>query len=126
MISLDTYKTFSSIDINGKKYVYFDLNKLSTKLNFNLNSVPASIKVLVENLLRLEDGVTVNSEMINNFCTSLFKKNNSPEIVFYPTRVLMQDFTGVPAIIDLAAMRDALKSKNIDPNKINPSLFPIK
>ena len=121
MTSLDTYKTFSEIEINGKKYVYFDLNKLANQFNINLNVVPASIKVLLENMLRHEDGISVTSQMINNFCDNILNKNNLLEISFYPTRVLMQDFTGVPAIVDLAAMRDALKSKKIDPNNINPT-----
>ena len=120
MISLDTYKTFSKIEINGKKYVYFDLNKLSNHFNIALQKIPSCIKVLLENLLRYEDGISVTSEMINNFCNNLTDKNQSLEIAFYPTRVLMQDFTGVPAIADLAAMRDALKRKNINPNIINP------
>ena len=120
MNSLDTYKTLSKIDINGKKYVYFDLNKLSKQFNFNLKTIPVSIKVLLENLLRCEDGIEVTSKMISNFCAKLVDKNKSLEIAFYPVRVLMQDFTGVPAIVDLAAMRDALKRKNIDPNNINP------
>ena len=122
MISLDTYKTFSKIEINGKKYVYFDLNKLSDHFNINLQKIPSCLKILLENLLRYEDGISVTSEMIKNFCNNLNDKNQSLEIAFYPTRVLMQDFTGVPAIADLAAMREALKRKNIDPNLINPLL----
>ena len=120
MVSINTYKTLSNIDINGKKYIYFDLNKLSEQFNINLKTIPASIKVLLENLLRNEDGISVNYEMISTFCKNLNNKNKSLEIAFFPARVLMQDFTGVPAVADLAAMRDALKSKNIDPNKINP------
>ena len=120
MNSLDTYKTLTQIDINGKKYIYFDLNKLLQHFDLDFNTIPTTIKILLENLLRNEDGTSVNEEMISNFCKELNNRNKSYEIVFYPTRVLMQDFTGVPAVADLAAMRDALKSKNINPQKINP------
>ena len=120
MTFIDTYKTFSKIDINGKKYVYFDLNKLANHFKFNLSLLPFSIKILLENLIRNEDGKLINADMINSLCSQLTNKDKSFEIAFSPTRVLMQDFTGVPAVADLAAMRDALKAKNIDPNKINP------
>ena len=120
MTSIDTYKTFSKIDINGKKYVYFDLNKLANHFKFNLSTLPISIKILLENLIRNEDGKSITEDMINSFCSQLINKDKSIEIAFFPTRVLMQDFTGVPAIADLAAMRDALKTKNINPDKINP------
>ena len=120
MTFIDTYKTFSKIDINGKKYIYFDLNKLANHFKFNLSLLPFSIKILLENLIRNEDGKLITADMINSLCSQLTNKDKSFEIAFSPTRVLMQDFTGVPAVADLAAMRDALKTKNIDPNKINP------
>jgi aconitate hydratase len=120
MTFIDTYKTFSKIDVNGKKYIYFDLNKLANHFKFNLSLLPFSIKILLENLIRNEDGKLINADMINSLCSQLTNKDKSFEIAFSPTRVLMQDFTGVPAVADLAAMRDALKAKNIDPNKINP------
>ena len=108
------------IDINGKKYIYFDLNKLANHFKLNLSLLPFSIKILLENLIRNEDGKLITADMINSLCSQLSNKDKSFEIAFSPTRVLMQDFTGVPAVADLAAMRDALKAKNIDPNKINP------
>jgi len=120
MTFIDTYKTFSKIDIEDKKYLYFDLNKLASHFKFNLSTLPFSIKILLENLIRNEDGKLITADMISSFCSGLSNKNKSFEIVFFPTRVLMQDFTGVPAIADLAAMRDALKTKNINPSKINP------
>ena len=120
MTSVDTYKTFSKIDIEGKKYLFFDLNKLANYFEFNLTTLPFSIKILLENLIRNEDGELITADMISSLCSGLGNKNKPFEIVFFPTRVLMQDFTGVPAIADLAAMRDALKTKNIDPRKINP------
>ena len=120
MTSIDTYKTFSKIDINGKKFAYFDLNKLGNHFKLNFTALPFSKKILLENLIRNEDGKLVTADMISSFCSQLTNKDKSIEIAFFPTRVLMQDFTGVPAVADLAAMRDALKAKNIDPNKINP------
>jgi len=120
MSSLNTFNTRSEILINKKKYVYFDLNKLSTQFDLDLSSIPNSIKILLENLIRNEDGQSVNHKMISSLCSQLNNVETSFEIVFSPTRVLMQDFTGVPAVADLAAMRDALQSKNIDPKNINP------
>ena len=120
MNSKDSFKTRSKIEINEKKYIFFDLNLLAKHFNFTLSKVPNSIKILLENLIRNEDGILITSEMIASFCAQLSNKESKLEIVFYPTRVLMQDFTGVPAVADLAAMREALKSRNIDPKKINP------
>ena len=121
MSSLNTFNTRTKININGKNYTFYDLNKLANQYNFDLNKVPKSIKILLENLIRKEDGISVNAEMIDNFCKKIKDNNNKIlEIFFSPTRVLMQDFTGVPAIADLAAMRDALKNKNINPKNINP------
>ena len=120
MKSINTFKTRSEIDINGKKYIYFDLNILANYFNFDLSLIPNSIKVLLENLIRNEDGESITYQMINSLCSQILTNKDSFEIAFFPTRVLMQDFTGVPAVADLAAMREALKSKNIDPKKINP------
>ena len=120
MKSINTFKTRSKIDINGNIYIYFDLNILAELFNFNLESIPNSIKILLENLIRNEDGDSVTHEMITDICLNIGNNQQTFEIAFSPTRVLMQDFTGVPAVADLAAMRDALRSKNIDPKKINP------
>jgi aconitate hydratase len=120
MQSRDTFKTRSEININGTIYVYFDLNILAKFFNFNLASIPNSIKILLENLIRSEDGESVTHEMIAAICENIGSSQETFEISFSPTRVLMQDFTGVPAVADLAAMRDALLSRNIDPKKINP------
>ncbi len=119
-MSLDSYKTISNIIINDKKYVYFDLNTLFNQFNINSKKVPFVTKILLENLVRNEDGISITSKQIRNFCSKIFSKNKSIEISFYPTRVLMQDFTGVPALADIAAMREAVKKKNINPNVINP------
>lgn len=120
MSIINTFKTKKLIEINDKKYTFFDLNVLNNIFDLDLNAIPVTLKILLENLLRHEDGKVVTSETINNFFKQLKHPNNKQEIFFYPTRVLMQDFTGVPAVADLAAMRDALKKKNIDPKNINP------
>ena len=120
MKSINTFKTRLEIEIHGKKYVYFDLNLLAKHFNFMLSSIPNSKKILLENLIRNEDGESITSEMIRSLCSQLSNKDQSFEIAFSPTRVLMQDFTGVPAVADLAAMRDALQSKKINPKIINP------
>ena len=117
----NSFNTRSNLAINGENFVYFDLNILAKEFNFDLCKLPVSIKILLENLIRNEDGESISKEMITNLCTKINSTNDNFEIVFFPTRVLMQDFTGVPAIADLAAMRNALKMKGIDPNKINPS-----
>ena len=120
MQSKNTFKTRSILEINGQKYVYFDLNILANYFGFNLNNIPNSIKILLENLIRNEDGKSITFKMIKSLCSQLSNRDQSFEISFFPTRVLMQDFTGVPAIADLAAMRDALQSKKINPKIINP------
>ena len=120
MKSLNTYKTLSNIDINGKKYVYFDLNKISNQFGIKLDRIPAVTKVFLENLLRYEDKNSFDSKTIVNFCDQINTNKKSVEFSFYPTRVLMQDFTGVPALADLASMRDALNKRKINPTKVNP------
>ena len=121
MKSQNSFNSESKLAINGKNYVFYDLKVLSKKFNFNLDKIPFSTKILLENLIRNEDGEIITKQMIEKFCTSFNSNKNDFEISFHPTRVLMQDFTGVPAIADLAAMRSALKEININPNKINPS-----
>ena len=120
MNSLNSLKTCNNITIDKVNYKYFDLNILAENYNFQLSQIPNSIKILLENLIRNEDGESVKQEMISDLCNKIAEPNDNYEISFSPTRVLMQDFTGVPAVADLAAMRDALKNKGIDPNKINP------
>jgi len=120
----DSYKTKKTLKIGKKNYVFNSL-KLAEKNGLkNISSLPFSIKILLENLIRNEDGVTVTSKDIQTF--SKWKKNKKIdlEINFRPARVLMQDFTGVPAVVDLAAMRAAMKALKSDPKKINP-LTPV-
>ena len=120
MRSLNSFNTRKQITIDDKIYYYFDLNVLANTYGFDLSKIPNSIKILLENLIRNEDGESVNKDMISNLCEKINETKDNFEISFSPTRVLMQDFTGVPAVADLAAMRDALKNKGLDPNKINP------
>ncbi len=120
MRSLNSFKTRKKITIDNKFYYYFDLNILASSYGFDLSKIPNSIKILLENLIRNEDGESVTKEMISNLCKNINETKDNYEISFSPTRVLMQDFTGVPAVADLAAMRDALKKQGLDPNKINP------
>ena len=123
MKNLNSFNSESIIEINKQNFKYFDLNIVAKQFDTDLSKVPISIKVILENLLRNEDGENITKDMISKVFSSLkktSKKNEKIEIAFFPTRVLMQDFTGVPAVADLAAMRNALKSRGIEPKKINP------
>jgi len=118
--SKDSFKTKEKLQVGSKNYTIFNLQKIEHP---NLKKLPVSLKVLLENLLRHEDGLHVSREDIDSLL-SLDNKSLLREISFFPARVLMQDFTGVPAVVDLAAMRDAMKSLGGDPKKINP-LVPV-
>ena len=123
MKNRNSINTEDTIEINDQKFKYFNLNKAAEYFNTDLSKVPISIKIIIENLLRNEDGENIDKDMISKVFNSLKqinKKGEKIEIAFFPTRVLMQDFTGVPAVADLAAMRNALKSRGIEPKKINP------
>ncbi len=122
MKNKNSFNSEQNLVINDQIYKFFDLSLVANKYNINLSKVPISIKIILENLLRNEDGDTINKEMISNVFKSLEnkQKNKNLEIAFFPTRVLMQDFTGVPAVADLAAMRNALKKRGLEPKIINP------
>ena len=111
----DSFDTRSSLAVDGDSYEIFNVGKLSGSAR-----LPYSLKILLENLLRCEDGRTVTREDIEAILHWDPAANPVNEIAFRPARVLMQDFTGVPAVVDLAAMRDAMKSLGGDPEKINP------
>jgi len=116
MLSVDSFNTLDQFSNNGKQYDFFNLSKLEDSFP-KIKNLPKSKKILIENLLRLEDGKDVNKDLIENVLENPEKKH---EIFFLPSRVLMQDFTGVPAVADLAAMRDAVSKNGGDPSKVNP------
>lgn len=118
--SKDSFKTLSVLKVGDKEYKIFNIQRISHP---NLKNLPVSLRVVLESLLRHEDGKTVTKEDIDSLL-SMDAKSLTREISFYPARVLMQDFTGVPAVVDLAAMRDAMRNLNGDPKKINP-LVPV-
>jgi aconitate hydratase len=118
--SQDSFKTLSALKVGSKEYKIFNIQKLNHP---NLKSLPISLRVVLESLLRHEDGRTVVKEDIEAVLR-MDKTSLTREISFYPARVLMQDFTGVPAVVDLAAMRDAMRNLGGDPKKINP-LVPV-
>jgi aconitate hydratase len=116
--SLDSFGARSSLEVGGKTYEVFRLDALAGR--FDIGRLPYSIKVLLENVLRLEDGENVTREAIEAIAGWDAAAEPSVEIPFQPARVLMQDFTGVPAVVDLAAMRDAMAELGGDPEAINP------
>ena len=116
MNSLDSFQTLDSLNVGGKEYAFYNIAKLHEKFPA-IQKLPKSKKILIENLLRLEDGKDVNKNLIEKVLQNPEKKH---EIFFLPARVLMQDFTGVPAVADLAAMRNAVALKGKDPAKVNP------
>jgi len=116
----DTFKARKTLAVDGKSFVYFSLAAAEKNGLGGTSRLPYSLKVLFENLLRHEDGTTVTADDIRAVADWLVKKRSDREIAFRPARVLMQDLTGVPAVVDLAAMRDAMKSLGGDPDKINP------
>jgi aconitate hydratase len=117
----DSLKTRSTLEAGGKSYAYYSLDKAGSALG-DVSRLPFSMKVLLENLLRFEDGKTVTRDDLQAMADWLKERRINREIQYRPARVLMQDFTGVPAVVDLAAMRDAMKSLGGDPQKINPQV----
>ncbi|MFZ9499945.1 MAG: aconitate hydratase AcnA [Beijerinckiaceae bacterium] len=125
MASLDSYKCRKKLTVGTKTYHYFSLKQAEKNGLKGISQLPFSMKVLLENLLRFEDGRSVTKEDIASVAAWLTNKGKKEkEIAFRPARVLMQDFTGVPAVVDLAAMRDAMTKLGGNPDKINP-LVPV-
>jgi len=118
--SLDTFKSHRTLSAGGKSYAYYSLTAAEKNGLKGISRLPYSLKVLLENLLRHEDGKTVTADDIRAVAGWLDDKSSDREIAFRPARVLMQDLTGVPAVVDLAAMRDAMKKLGGNPEKINP------
>ena len=122
MTSLDSFRCCKTLQVGSKTYAYFSLPTAERNGLKGTARLPFSMKVLLENLLRNEDGRTVTKDDIKAVAEWLKTKTSDREIAFRPARVLMQDFTGVPAVVDLAAMRDAMKQLGGDPKKINPQV----
>jgi aconitate hydratase len=116
--SSDSFGARSALEVGGKEFEIYRLDALQEK--FDVSRLPYSIKVLLENVLRLEDGVSVSAADVEAIASWDAAATPSAEIPFQPARVLMQDFTGVPAVVDLAAMRDAMEEIGGDPAAINP------
>ena len=123
MPSLDSLKTLDTLHVGDRVYHYYSLPAAARQLG-DLQRLPMSLKVLLENLLRWEDGETVRRDDLVALASWLQDKRSDREIQYRPARVLMQDFTGVPAVVDLAAMRAAMAKAGGDPQRINP-LSPV-
>ena len=116
----NSYKSLKDINIEGKNFKFYSLPEAEKNGLNGISKLPKSIKVLLENLLRFEDDLSVNKRQIEAIKDWLKYKKSKTEIAYRPARVLLQDYTGIPAVADLAAMREAVKEKNKDPNTINP------
>ena len=113
----DSYNARRQLDVNGKKYAYYSLDAIK-----DVKKLPFSLKILLENQLRHEDGTVVTKADIDAFPQWLKEKKSTHEIAYTPARVLLQDFTGVPCLVDLAAMRDAVKRLGGRPLTVNPNI----
>ena len=105
----NSFQTLDKLDILGKTYHFHSLSKAEKNGLKGIKKLPKSLKVLLENLLRFEDGITVTKNQINGVADWLKTKSSKMEISYRPARILLQDYTGIPAVADLAAMRDAVK-----------------
>ncbi len=123
-MSLNSLNSKTTLSAGGKNYTAYSIPAAGKALGVDFARLPFSLKVLLENLLRNEDGKTVSKEDVSAFATWLKTKNEPRDIAYRPARVLMQDFTGVPAVVDLAAMRDAVAKMGGDAERINP-LTPV-
>src|ERR687894_2543989 len=122
MSSENSFDARSELEVGGRTYEIFRLDALQSR--FDIARLPFSLKVLLENLLRNEDGVSVRREDIEALASWDANAEPSQEIAFTPARVILQDFTGVPCVVDLAALRDAMADMGGDPAAINP-LVPV-
>ena len=118
--SKNSYNSLSDLEIGGKNYKYYSIKVAEKNGLDGVSKLPKSLKVLLENLLRYEDDLSVTKNQIEAIKEWLKTKKSKTEIAYRPARVLLQDYTGIPAVADLAAMREAVKEKNKDPNTINP------
>jgi len=111
----NSYNSLKAISIDNKEYKYYSLKEAEKNGLDGISNLPKSLKVLLENLLRYEDDLSVNKNQIDSIKEWLKTKKSNTEIAYRPARVLLQDYTGIPAVADLAAMREAVKDKNKDP-----------
>ncbi len=123
-MTTNSYQSKTMLTVGGKAYTMYSIPAAAKALGVDFSKLPYSLKILVENLLRYEDGTTVTKGDIAAFATWLKNKTEPRDIAYRPARVLMQDFTGVPAVVDLAAMRDAVAKMGGNAKKINP-LSPV-
>ena len=123
-MSLDSFGSKQTLTVGGRTYTYYDLKKAEAAGAGDVSRLPVSLKILLENLLRFEDDKTVNSSDIKALGGWANSPPEAEEIAYRPARVLMQDFTGVPGVADLAAMRSAVVDAGHDPSIINP-LSPV-
>jgi len=119
----DTLKTRTTLTAAGQTYTYFSIPAAEATLG-DVSRLPISLKILLENVLRFEDGTSYTVDDAKSIAAWLKQASSSQEVPFRPARILMQDFTGVPAVVDLAAMRDGILKLNGDPQKVNP-LVPV-
>src|SRR5580700_5212201 len=124
MTSLDSFRCCKPLKVGSKTYAYYSLAAAEKNGLKGISRLPFTLKILLENLLRNEDGRSVAKEDLQAIAQWLKTKTSDREVAFRPARVLMQDFTGVPAVVDLAAMRDSMKMLGGDPKRINP-LVPV-
>jgi aconitate hydratase len=117
---MNSFGAKSALTAGNAKYEYYSLEQAEKSGAGSLANLPFSLKVMLENLLRFEDGSTVTTDDVRSVATSIAANAPEKEIAFRPARVLMQDFTGVPAVVDLATMRDVIRKMGGDPKKINP------
>ncbi len=120
MATNDVFKARSSFEVNGKKYNYYQLKALEDAGVGNVTRLPYSIKVLLESVLRQYDGRMITKEHVENLAKWGTKEVKEIDVPFKPSRVILQDFTGVPAVVDLASLRKAMADLGGDPQKINP------
>ena len=121
VVGQDTVGSRKTLSVNGKSFAYYSIPEAQAKGMGDFSRIPAALKVVLENMLRFEDGSTVTVEDIKAFADWAANNGKNPrEIAYRPARVLMQDFTGVPAVVDLAAMRDGIVGLGGDAQKINP------
>ena len=123
MTGQDSLKTRATLSAGGKTYTYFSIPEAARTIG-DVTRLPVSLKILLENVLRYEDGVSYAVKDAHAIAGWLAEAKSSKEVPFRPARILMQDFTGVPAVVDLAAMRDGILKLNGDPQKVNP-LVPV-